>query len=303
MRLFDLHCDTLYRAFVEGKNIISDDCEVTLKDGCALDEWAECMAVWIPDDVRGTAAYNLVTSCHTLLRRSLAACPYDVRQIDNVSELFSHGVMLTLEGSACLGGDIRNVSLFRSLGARIMTLTWNGSCELGDGADIVNSRGLTAFGKEAVREMERCGMVVDLSHASDRLFYDTAQLARKPVIATHSNSRAVHPHRRNLTDEQFCIIRDCGGLVGLNFHRDFLSDKEQSLWDVVRHAEYFLTLGGEDVLAIGSDFDGADMPADFMSIRDIGKLYEAFLKINYSEELVDKIFFANAFNFFQSFDN
>lgn len=304
MRLFDLHCDTLYKAYTEHKSLITNDCHVSFERGAAFDKWVQCMAVWIPDEVRGQTAVALVENCCKFLQSELRDFNSYAAQIDSVSNgIGKSNIILTLEGGACLGGRLENVEYFRSLGARAMTLTWNGSCEIGDGADVENSKGLTDFGKAVITEMERCGIVVDLSHASDRLFYDAVQAAKRPFIATHSNSRSVYPHRRNLTDEQFKIIKDSGGIVGLNFHKYFLSDDNQSITDIVRHTEYFLSLGGENTIAIGSDFDGADMPNDINSIDDINKIYEVFLKLNYSETLLDKLFFKNAYNFCQSFDN
>lgn len=303
MRLFDLHCDTLYKAFTEHKSLVSNDCHISLERGELFDKWIQCCAVWIPDELRGEAAVQLVEDCSELLNTELSKPNVTAKRIDNVDDAVKSNVMLTLEGGACLGGRLENVSLFRRLGARTMTLTWNGSCEVGDGADVEGSKGLTPFGREVIGELERCGIVADLSHASDRLFYDVVQIARRPIIATHSNSRTVFPHRRNLTDEQFEIIQQSGGVVGLNFHKHFLAEENQSITDIIKHAEYFLSLGGENTIAVGTDFDGAEMPDDIKGIADICKLYEGFLKLNYSETLLDKLFFKNAFNFFQNFDN
>lgn len=303
MRFFDLHCDTLYKAFNENKSLISNDCHISLKKGEMFDKWIQCCAVWIPDEIRGENAVRLVENCCEFLHAELNKPESTAKQIDNVGDSGKSNIMLILEGGACLGGKLENVERFRRLGARAMTLTWNGSCELGDGADVKNSNGLTAFGKAVIKEMERFGMVVDLSHAGDRLFDDVIQIVRRPVIATHSNSRTVFPHRRNLTDQQFEAIRKSGGIVGLNFHKYFLSGDNQSVKDLIKHTEYFLSLGGENTVAFGSDFDGAEMPDDIKDITYIDKIYNSFLKINYKEELLDKLFFKNAYNFYQNFDN
>lgn len=176
-----------------------------------------------------------------------------------------------------------------------MTLTWNGKCEVGDGADFKG--GLSNFGYEVVKKMEETGIIIDISHASEKLFDDVSQIASKPFIATHSNSRAVCSHRRNLTDEQFETIKSVKGLVGITFCNYFLSDKKQACFDdLLRHIEYFLERGGENVLAVGSDFDGAELPECISGIESIEKIYENFLKY-YSKELLNKIFFENAYNF------
>jgi len=183
-----------------------------------------------------------------------------------------------------------------------MTLTWNSSCEIGDGADAKSPKGLTNFGKEVIAEMERQNIAIDISHASDALFYDVASLTAKPFLATHSNSRTLCGHRRNLTDEPFQVIRDRGGLVGINFVPEFLNESGiADLQDVLKHVEHFLALGGERCLAVGSDFDGiGTLPSGITGVESIENLAEEMLRHNYSENLVHSILFDNAYHFFLS---
>ena len=187
----------------------------------------------------------------------------------------------------------------------MMTLTWNSHNPIGDGADVENPKGITDFGKKVVSEMEKWGIVVDISHASDKLFYDVAEIVKKPFVASHSNSRTIANHRRNLTDEEFSIIKSIGGIVGLNFHNAFLNTDpdKTSMYDLLKHTEHFLSLGGEDVVCIGSDFDGGILPKDIKGSTSIDKIYELFLRHNYKEALINKIFYENALNFYENFDN
>ena len=178
-----------------------------------------------------------------------------------------------------------------------MTLTWNGTCEIGDGVGVENSKGLSKFGSLVIKEMEKYGIIVDISHASEKLFYDISQTASKPFIATHSNSKCICPHRRNLTDEQFKVIKSFGGIVGITFAKDFLSQKDAGVTDIIKHIEYFLSLSGENTLSIGSDFDGTDMPKGINDIESVYDLYEQMLRLNYNESLLDKIFYKNAYDF------
>ena len=180
----------------------------------------------------------------------------------------------------------------------MMTLTWNGVCEAGDGAKVDNPKGLTKFGKNLVKKLEENDIIIDISHASEKLFYDVAEICEKPIVATHSNCKKVCGNPRNLTDEQIKIIKEKGGLIGLTFCKDFLSNsKNASMDDVLRHFEHFLLLSCEDNLAFGSDFDGADTPEEISSIDKIKNLYEYFLKKGYKENLLDKVFFSNAYDF------
>ena len=143
--------------------------------------------------------------------------------------------------------------------------------------------------------------MVDISHASEPLFYDAAEIASKPLVASHSNARAVCNHPRNLTNEQVQIIKQSGGLIGLNFHPPFLKeDGIATVDDLIAHAEHFLSLGAQDSLAVGSDFDGADLPQGIRGIGGIHAVFERFLQLGYSETLLNKIFYTNAQKFFVS---
>ena len=125
--------------------------------------------------------------------------------------------------------------------------------------------------------METDGIIIDISHASQALFYDVAENTNLPFVASHSNSYKITSHRRNLTDEQFSVIRNRKGLMGLNFHNEFLNNNSQNagMTDILRHAEHFLSLGGEDILCFGSDFDGISRkPLDLKDPSDLPNLTE-----------------------------
>lgn len=303
MKLFDLHCDTLYRAYTEKSTLFNDSFHISFNKAKKIRPYIQCLAVWIPDEYRSRAAVDLFKGCVQKLHSELDAA--DVQIISTKEQLAAAkesgtGAILTVEGGAVLDGRLENISMLRDAGVKMMTLTWNGTNELGDGVGVENAGGITAFGKAAVAEMERQNIIVDISHASQRLFYDVAELAAKPFVASHSDSMSVTPHKRNLTDEQFGIIREKQGLVGLNFCVDFLNKQgtNAKMYDIIKNAEHFLSLGGEKTLAIGGDFDGADIPADMSGIETMPALYEMFLHHNYSESLVEDIFFNNAFRFF-----
>lgn len=308
MRLFDFHCDTIYEALVKGCDISNPAFHITPEKSKGIAPYIQCFAICVPEEITGERATKMFTEAYKKLNEQCAK--FDIRIIKNYSDLSEvaesqgRGAVFTVENASVLAGDINNIELFKDYGVRIVTLTWNGRNELGAGAMVSHSNGITKFGIEVIRRLEANNIIVDVSHASDRLFYDIVKYSEKPLIATHSNSRAVTNHKRNLTDEQFCIIKRRNGLVGLNFHRDFLNEDKlkASKTDILRHAEHFLSLGGEDNLAIGADFDGCDLPADVLGINSMPDIYEAFLKINYPEELIEKIFFKNAYEFCQNFD-
>ena len=301
MNLFDLHCDTLYRAVTE--NIPLDDKSMQVSKILGVDnKRLQCYAIWIPDEYTPEKAEQTFYSAYQKLTSECKRLNIKlIEQNESISDAFKHNknsALFTIENSTTLNGKIENIEKFARLGVKIITLTWNASNSVGDGADISDSKGITDFGKNVLREMEKNSIVVDVSHASDKLFYDVAEIAARPFIATHSNSRSVTNHRRNLTDEQFKIIKDNNGIVGINFHRDFLSDNPDiaNKNDLLKHIDKFLSLGGENTVCIGTDFDGCNLPEDITGS-------EMLLKHNYKESVIRKIFYENALNFFENFDN
>lgn len=308
MNLFDLHCDTLFRAVTE--NIPLDDKSMQVSQILGGDnKRLQCYAIWIPDEYTPEKAEQTFYSAYQKLTSECKRLNIKlIEQNESISDAFKHNknsALFTIENSTTLNGKIENIEKFTRLGVKIITLTWNASNSVGDGADISDSKGITDFGKSVVREMEKCGVVVDVSHASDKLFYDVAEIAARPFIATHSNSRSVTNHRRNLTDEQFKIIKDNNGIVGINFHRDFLSDNPDiaNKNDLLKHIDKFLSLGGENTVCIGTDFDGCNLPEDITGSESLAEIYEMLLKHNYKESVIRKIFYENALNFFENFDN
>lgn len=307
MRYFDLHCDTMTECWRRDYPLKKNLLQVDLNRAQHFDVYAQCYAVWMPDDLHGEEAFQRfcqvaqrftqeVMKNAEVLSRCVSAGDLTQAQIDG-----KHCAILTVENASALGGRLENIAEFARLGVKLCTLTWNGENELGRGVRALGNTGLTEFGRQAVMELERNGILIDLSHASPELFSDAAEIAARPLVATHSNARALCGHPRNLTDDQFAVIRDSGGLVGLNLISYFLNNdpEKASLEDVLRHAEHFLALGGEDVLTFGADWDGGaleDFPIS--GLQDIKEIYNLFVRHGYKEELVDKLLFQNAADFF-----
>lgn len=308
MNLFDLHCDTLYKAVTNNLPLDDKSMQVSQILG-ENDKRLQCYAIWIPDVYTPEKAEQTFYSAYQKLSLECKRLKIKfIEQNESIADAFKNNknsALFTIENSTALNGKIGNVDKFAKLGVKIITLTWNASNTVGDGADVSDSKGISDFGKSVVREMEKNCIVVDVSHASDKLFYDVAEITTRPFIATHSNSRSVTNHRRNLTDEQFKIIKEKNGIVGINFHRDFLSDNPDSAsrYDLLKHIDKLLSLGGENVICIGTDFDGCNLPDEITGSESLGEIYEMLLKHNYKESLIRKIFYENALNFFENFDN
>ena len=220
----------------------------------------------------------------------------DIRRITGSKKC---AALLSVEGGAVLDGKLENIEKLKKDGVKMMTLTWNGANELASG-NVNPEMGFTAFGREAVREMERQNIIVDVSHLNDKGMEELMGFATKPIIATHSNLRSVCSHKRNVTEEMFKYIVEHKGLCGLNLLHGFVSDEpmKDSKAELFRHVYRMLELGGEDVIACGSDFDGGitsqmDNPALFASFGDY------MVDHGISRRVSDKIMFENALHFFE----
>lgn len=183
------------------------------------------------------------------------------------------------------------------MGVRAITLTWNYPNEIGYPNTNYEhkDKGLTSFGEEVVHEMNRLGMLIDVSHLSDQGFYDVARLSSKPFIASHSNARAIKNHSRNLDDNMIKTLSEKGGVMGICFERDFLGESEKArIEDMIKHIKHIKNIGGIDVIALGSDFDGCHPDGEISNIGEIEKLSYALKDNNFTEDEIDKIFYRNA---------
>jgi membrane dipeptidase len=259
----------------------------------------EFLAAYVPDSLRGEKAEAHFLRLAGLFKSGGFARAENLAEIPAALEESPVAAALAIEGGAALNGKLENIQRFHGMGARLITLTWNGENELGGGAgtDI----GLKPFGRRAVAEMERLGIAVDASHLSDKAFWDLCDIARKPFVASHSNARAVCGHRRNLTDSMFAEIARRGGIAGICFHKGFIREDsaDGAIDDLLRHVHHFLELGGEDALALGSDFDGCDTP-DYLQdgISRFDYLAESLERSGIPPQTVDKILFQNANRYF-----
>lgn len=203
-------------------------------------------------------------------------------------------VFLSLEGAEAIK-TAEDVKRIYDAGVRFVALTWNNSNHLAGGVLDEEGTGLSVLGRRMIYEMEKLGMIIDVSHLNDRSFWDVARVTSYPIIASHSCSRTICRNKRNLTDEQFKAICVKGGVVGINLYSDFLVSRGKAqIKHIIKHIDHFLKLGGENHIGIGSDFDGMNKPVEGISgVEDMPKLIEAFRANGYSERLIDKICFGN----------
>lgn len=207
----------------------------------------------------------------------------------------------TVEEGGVMNGDIARLEALYERGVRLITLTWNYANCLGfpNSRDSeIMKKGLTTFGKQVVEVMNDKGMLVDVSHLSEGGFWECLKVSRVPVCASHSNARGLCNHPRNLSDEMLKALGEKGGVAGLNFYPMFLREGgNATLEDIARHGAYMIQKGGEDVVALGTDFDGFEnQPHDHWigHVRDMDRVWDVMKEIGITERQLDKITSENA---------
>lgn len=324
-KVFDLHCDTLDRLALSGDPTVprgfyehdagvprdrmsrldDNDAHISLARMARFD-WCQCFAVYVPDELRGGAAWSLFERVRRFWESETDRCSAKVarvRDATGAAAAFEQGrsaAMLTVEGCSFLEDDAQAETRLDALaeaGVRMATLTWNGPNALGSGNDTFY--GLTSFGRRMIRGLEERGIVVDASHLNDAGFCDLFAVAERPFACSHSNARAVCPHPRNLEDWQLREIADRGGIVGLNYYNAFLREDgaEATPDDVLRHVDHMLNVAGEGLLALGSDYDGSDVPRWLDPCDKVADLH-ALLAREFGAAIAERIFHGNAERFF-----
>lgn len=320
--VFDLHCDTLDRLALHGSSaypafapqdeavpharmssLADNDAHISL-DRIERYAWCQCFAVFVPDGLSGDAAWRFFEhvrayfAAQMLEQADRIEQVLDAREVGSVLAAGKSAALLTVEGGAFFDGkSFERVDGIAEAGVKMLTLTWNGENAVGSGHDT--ECGLKPYGRRVVAALEDRGIVVDVSHLNDRGFSDLCDVATRPFAASHSNARAVCEHRRNLADAQIRAIAEAKGIIGLNYCNQFLSatSADPTHDDVLRHIDRIAEVGGEDVLALGSDYDGCDVPSWLASADRVSGLY-ALVAAHFGSAVADKLFFENANRFF-----
>ncbi len=222
----------------------------------------------------------------------LARTPDDLQRLKRSGR---KAVMLGIENGYAIGKDLTNVERFRRRGVVYMTLCHNGDNDLCDSAKGNNEHGgLSDFGREVVKEMNRVGMMVDLSHASERSFYDALECSATPIVCSHSSCRALCDHPRNLTDEQMKALAHRGGVMQVTFYSGFLrSDRPATVMDAIEHINHAVNVMGIDHVGIGTDFDGDGGIAGCASASELINLTRRLMGERYTEEEIAKLWGGN----------
>lgn len=294
LRIVDAHCDTLWTAPKEKRKLYEREAHGHL-DLPRLQEAGVYIQFFALFSDPSHGASGFTTEALAMTERFYEAVEKSRGRMrpllwrDELDDAPDDGMvfgLLSIEGAEPIQGRVDLLRSFFRLGVRAMGLTWNYRNELADGQLDSDSRGgLTRRGRAVVREMERLGMLIDCSHLSDAGFWDLVKETTGPIIASHSNARALCPHFRNLTDEQLAVIAERGGVIGINFYPPFLrQDGEASIQDVIRHIEYIAGRVGVRAVCLGSDFDGiSSTPRGLEDCTRLPALAEELLRLGYAE--------------------
>lgn len=298
----DLHCDMLSAARAQGRSIAVEntsghaDIPRMLRGGVSL---VLCALFTYPDNPKNMLReiLNQIADFNSIMDGGNVELVkiHSLRCLDKVKSGTISG-MLTLEGADSLGGKLDNLMRLYRLGVRGITLTWNGRNEVADGCMVKDKvGGLTDFGKDVLETMQELGMLVDLSHISERGFWDVLDVVKGPVIASHSNAKGLCLHVRNLTDEQLHAIAMTDGVVGITFAPGFVSRDAPTVEHVVNHIDYVCEEIGVRHVAIGSDFDGIDStPYRLCDATKYSSIIEELVRRGYNTESIRAIMGENA---------
>lgn len=297
--LFDAHCDTVSRiARFPGRSLTRNTGQWNLNRLENVHQKAQVFALfWDSALPRTSEAVEYQLRVFQKLCRDEADRVSHCRTGAEAKTAIEQGKLaafLSVEGGELLDCSIDRLRWAYEQGVRIVNLTWNHANALSGSHSDDFDRGLSGQGRAFVAEMERLGMLPDVSHLSEAGFWDVMECAKKPVIASHSNSQSVFFHTRNLTDAQFTAIIEKHGIVGLNCYARFLGDGKVTMDTLQKHLDHFLALGGEKTVALGGDWDGCSkLPSGWDGVWNWLDFYEHLWKQNYPEQLLRDLYFNN----------
>lgn len=298
----DAHCDTLTETLLQNKNLFKNDLHINIQKFLEFENPVQVFSIWLSKENVGKYYENTVKNIDFFYNQinkyneyiDCAKSYEDIIKNRNNNKITG---ILGIEGGEAFEGKLDNIKKLYDLGVRVVTLTWNYKNELGSGRE--SDLGLTDFGRKAIIEMNKLGILVDVSHLNESCFWEVYKLTDKPFIASHSNSYKIHEVKRNLKDEQIKAIADKNGVIGINLYPKFISNAEDSTIDMLlKHIEHMLNLVGEDYIALGCDFDGVDnLPKNIEDVTSLNNLFDLFTE-KFGKDITEKIIFSNLMKVF-----
>lgn len=302
MNFIDMHCDTIYKLMDDSKfGLYKNKFSIDIQKMKKANYKAQFFALFVDAGEtpnRLNRAIDMSNRFHMEIEknREYISLARNYKELKHNEDHHKVSAFLTIEEGGVLEGNIDNLRRFYDLGVRLITLTWNFKNEIGYPAyDRINShKGLTPFGIEVIEQMNSLGIIIDVSHLSDGGFYDVHKYSKSPFVASHSNARAVKNHQRNLTDEMIKVLSNRGGITGINFCTEFLTeDSVSKIEDMIKHIKHIKNVGGVDVIALGTDFDGIHSKVEIEDASQMNRLIYALEKEKFSQDEIEKICYKN----------
>ena len=306
--VIDLHCDTITKICDNGANLFKNNYQVDINKLVKSSYLMQTFAIFLH---KGKGHdYNKCLEYIEFFNKKIKKNSNLIHQVKNYQDLINAkslkkiGALLSIEESGILDGDLNKLNILYDKGVRMMTLTWNYVNEIGyPNVDLSNGydplkinvvNGLTSFGFEVVKKMNELGIIIDVSHLSDKGFYDVISATKYPICASHSNSRYIHNCSRNLTDDMIKKLHDNGGVMGINFCKDFVCEKDEDLLKgVIKHIKHIKEIGCLNALSLGSDFDGINKEEPLSDASKLYLLKQELIKEGFTKLEIEKIFYKN----------
>lgn len=327
MKIIDMHCDTIMALMNTNDTLRKSNNMIDVEKLQKGNYMLQCFAMFVPYKSKDNENYSPFEVCNKMIDRyykeleqnqDLIRPAFTYEDIENNIKNNKMTALLTIEeGGVCLG-NIEFLRNFYRLGVRMMTLTWNFKNEIASpNIDYLNldielikkegfkpntTDGLTPFGIEVVKEMNRLGMVIDCSHLGDKGFYDVIEYSKKPIVCSHSCSRTVCNHVRNMTDDMLLKLKENGGVIGINYCHDFIKEDKTiaTIDDIIKHIIYIKNLIGVDYIGLGSDFDGiSNKDLELKDASMMPKLIDRLIEVRFTTEEIDKICYKNVLRVFK----
>jgi len=308
----DLHCDTAIN-LADGKAIGGQKAKshITLEKLKAGGVGLQVYACWVSPKYRHRKAWDRARQLIAAVKKEISDHPAelmlvsDKRSWQECRKGNKIGILLAVEGGHVLDGDISRLDSLYGQGVRILTLTWNNSNSFATSAYSVHKtgidKGLTPLGRKLIARADKLGMHIDLSHSSEKTFWDVLETSRQSPLLSHSCVKFLNGHFRNASDRQIKAVSDKKGLIGINFCPAFLGSKHKpvSIESVADQFEYIKELAGTDILAIGSDFDGIrETPEGLDGPDKLPDLMDMLKSMGFSKKELDDIILNNAIRYF-----
>ncbi len=299
MHIIDLHCDTASLIYDEQASLLTNPYHVSIEKMQQAGYSAQWFAFFIHlNQLKGMTPMQKLEAMHAYFLEEVRKYPQaieivtDYKGYKQCQEAGKVAAFLSLEEGQVVSGSLSNIDRLVAMGIRLMTLTWNMPNDLGAPHHLTG--GLTRFGEEVVAYLNETPILLDISHLSESALACIRELYHKPIIASHSNARGYYNHTRNVSEAAIRQIAESGGIIGTNFYSYFLGDTDTTTLEMLVDAiRYMYQVGGESVLALGTDFDGIDCKLEVCNCSELDKLIHSLGK-SFPSSVVEKLCYKNA---------